>query len=140
MPVIANEACTFPQEFAELCGKPFDVSGETKLHAVFDLQNTAVGVTVDFHASSTSIVFHPAVQVPVRLCEGFSRFCFEHEDPRMVEINLDDKDGEVRIVKHVPIRKEDAEAAIRDWLAFCDATAYPAILRYIRQRFEEEGR
>ncbi len=140
MPVIANETCTCPAACKELCGKDFDVSDSTRLHAVFDLDNTAVGVTVDCRDASVSLVFHPAVQVPVGLCEGFTRFCFEHDDPQMVEIALDEKDGEVRLIKHVPARKQDIEAAIREYLAFFDATAYPAILAYLKQRFEEKYR
>lgn len=140
MSVITNEMCTCPAAFRELCGKTFDVSDATRLHAVFDQEHTAVGVTVDCHPTSVTLVFHPAVQVPVSLCEGFTRFCFEHDDPQMVELTLDDKDGEVRAIKHVPARKEAIEAAIREYLAFFDATAYPAILSYLVQRFEEKYR
>lgn len=126
-------------EGATVCGQVLRAADEDSAYAIYLLPSCACGVTFEQGRRRPYLRACPAIQIPEAAREGFERFVFESEDERMVDLKLDEDDGEVTVVR--AIDEQTVEAAQRELaplLAWIDEEAMPAMRAYVRQALAKE--
>lgn len=119
---------------ATVCGQTLRAADEDSAYAVYRMPSSACGVTFEQGTRKPYLRLCPAIQIPEAARAGFERFVFECEDDRMVDLKLDEDDGEVTLVRNFAEQTpEAAERALAPLLAWLDGSAMPQVRDYVRR-------
>ena len=124
-------------EGAEVLGQTLRAADDDSLWAVWELDNCAVGATVETGRARPFLRLCPSVQIPRRLCRGdeLGRFLFYAEDERMARLRVDPDDGEVTLVRDLAgLDRGELEAALVEELGFLDDVACPCLAQWVSEK------
>lgn len=123
---------------ATVCGKTFFPIGDDSSCAVFRLGNFSCGAIVEKGKRHPRLRLAPGIQVPREARDGFERFLFECDDDQMVDLDLDDADGELVVRRN--LRSDDpaeVERVLAPMLQWIEGVACPAVMAHISQVYRE---
>lgn len=121
-----------PCEGATLCGATLRPADDDSQWGVVHRGTFTCGFTVETGRSNPFLRMTPAVQVPQFCREGFERWQFEHDDESMMDLALDERDGEVVVRRDLKgLEASDVEPVLSELLDWLETTGVPAVKGYI---------
>ncbi|MBR3314100.1 MAG: hypothetical protein IKG18_08175 [Atopobiaceae bacterium] len=131
--MIIAETAT-PYDNQTICGERLIPADKDSAHAVYLRHGRACGVTYECGRTRPYLRFNPGYQLPpyARDKKGWKRFVWECEDERAINMNADDRDGEIVYICDDDDVNENLEEKIESGLEFLlGDTFYGELCEYV---------